>query len=164
MKLATLLLVLLTTFFLVLTVSSNSSCELQICATYSINVADGNIDGFHFSSSNPAPAADTDYIPMFTQMMIPGNNVHSPIAQKLSLLGAEVGLSSRAWPDMLSHSVLMTPLNFDVKVLNTIMLEQVPGNKVVYSSVDRGLTDIFQARYPVEIISRPETFILRSRN
>jgi hypothetical protein len=124
--------------------------------TYLLNVGDGDMDGFHFHGSNSAPAADTDYIPMSSKMMIPGNNIYILIAHTLPLLGTEVDLFSRAWPNMLSHSVLMTPLDADVKILSNIMLQHVPVNKVAYRSVERGLTDISQVQYPVEILNNIE--------
>ncbi|GAN02201.1 conserved hypothetical protein [Mucor ambiguus] len=115
--------------------------ELQAFATYLLNVVDRNMDGFHFRGSNSAPAADTHILP---------------------LLGSEVDLFSRAWSDMLSHSVFMTPLTADVKILNNIMLQQVLGNEVACRSVDRGLTDISQVQYSVKIFNNIEVGCLPS--
>ncbi|KAI8640280.1 hypothetical protein BD408DRAFT_434391 [Parasitella parasitica] len=89
--------------------------QLQTFANYLLYVGNGKVPGFRFNGNDFAPAADTDYIPMSFDMVIPGTNVYSLKKCTLSLLGT-VGadMISRPWVDILTNSVVMTPMNADV--------------------------------------------------
>jgi hypothetical protein len=128
--------------------------RLQTFANYLLSVGDGKVPGFRFNGNDFAPAADTDYIPMSLDMLIPGDNVHSLINSTLPLLstvGAD--MTSRPWVDMLTNSIVMTPMNADVQILNDIMLAQIPGQEVIYRSADKCSSEEAQIQYPPEIMN-----------
>lgn len=125
---------------------SDLAAELQQFAEYLLQVGQGTVPTLRLPENR-----STNLIPIPQDMLLPGDNLLNLIRSIYFDIA-----SSALDPEYFVERAILTAKNKDVKVINNLLLNCLPGHTVSYVSHDRTLDEEHQMEMPVEILNTLE--------
>jgi hypothetical protein len=125
---------------------SDLAAELQQFAEYLLQVGQGTVPTLRLPGNR-----STNLIPIPQNMLLPGDNLLNLIRSIYFDIA-----NSALDPEYFVERAILTAKNKDVKVINNLLLNCLPGHTVSYVSHDRTLDEEHQMEMPVEILNTLE--------
>ena len=125
---------------------TNHDAELQQFASFLLNVGQGDVPTVTLPRNIPS-----DFISIPQEMIIPGENLLNLIRHVYCDIANNVHNHN-----YLMGRAILTTKNKDVKAINNLLLDCLPGQKTSYMSSDEACNDENQLEMPVELLNSIE--------
>ena len=126
---------------------TNLAAELQQFVSFLLNVGQGDVPTVTLPRNMPS-----DFISIPQEMIIPGDNLSNLIRHVYCNIANNVHNHN-----YLMGRAILTTKNKDVKVINNLLLDCLPGQKTSYMNSDEVCSDENQLEMPVELLNSVES-------